>query len=86
MADDAIRRAAGVIMWHMRKGHGPDEAVAKASKREPHLSESELMHALDWASDGIDFAAMLRMAPDDADVWDIAKRAGLPVPGGGDNV
>lgn len=45
-----IRRAAGVMLWHLEKGHSNAEAIAKASKREPQMSEEQLRFALGWAN------------------------------------
>lgn len=45
-----IRRAAGVILWHLEKGHSNAESVAKASKREPQMTEEQLRYALGWAN------------------------------------
>jgi hypothetical protein len=47
--DDPIRRASGVILWHLEHGGDAMSAVAKASVREPQLSEDQLRYALGWA-------------------------------------
>lgn len=60
--DEAIKRAAGVMCWHLHRGGSEEGAIAKASKREPQLSERELAAALQWARDSLAFCDALNMA------------------------
>jgi len=78
-SDNAIRRAAGIIVWHMEQGHSIAESLARAQKREPELDESEIGQAFDWAIAALRFAELFATAKPDERVWDIMKRAGLPV-------
>jgi hypothetical protein len=59
-ADLRLRRCAGVIMWHMTHTdpntgapNTEDSAVAKASLREPELTDDQLAYCLDWARAGL---------------------------------
>ena len=60
--DLRIRRAAGVILWHLNKGHTLPAAVAKASAREPELTEDELSTAADWANAALAFRGLAYQA------------------------
>ena len=76
--DLALRRAAGLIMWHVSRGNTWDEAVARAQSREPELTTADMQNAARWAEAALNFREMAAIAPDDADVCEIAYRAGLP--------
>jgi hypothetical protein len=77
--NEGVRRAAGVIMWHLRRDHTLQQAVAKAEAHEPLLSGQEIGAAVQWAQAALLFADMLRAAPKNTDVCDLAFRAGLPL-------
>ena len=79
MADDLrIRRAASIIMWHIRNGHDAETAVLKAQEREPELTDSEMRQAARWALAALDFADMMKMAKPTDVIHRIRDRAGLP--------
>lgn len=60
--DLRIRRAAGVILWHLAKGNTMPAAVAKASAREPELTEDDLATAADWAEAALRFRGLAYQA------------------------
>lgn len=77
--DQALRRAAGVIMWHLEKRHSFTEAVARAQHREPDLTDREIGRAAQWAQSALLFAQLLKNGKDSDDVVYLAYLAGLPV-------
>lgn len=77
--DLALRRAAGKIMHHVSRGKTWDEAVARAEKSEPDLTPTDIQNASRWAEAALTFKELAALAPDDADICEIAFKAGLPV-------
>lgn len=77
--DQAIREAAGLIMWHLARRHTMSKAVAEASARQPALTDSEIGYAAQWAQSAMLFTQLLRDAKDSEDVVQLAYIAGLPV-------
>lgn len=76
--DLALQRAAGVIMWYLSHGGDIDEAVARASNREPELTEADLRSALTWAQAGLLAAELFRVAPPEMTLGEILDKAGVP--------
>lgn len=48
-SDKRIRRAAGVIMWHLENGDAIPTAVRSARIAEPGLKDDQLSLSLQWA-------------------------------------
>ena len=61
-SDQAIKRSASVIAWHLSRGHSESEAVARAWEHEPALTEKQMLKALKWAQDTLAFADALNLA------------------------
>lgn len=72
-----IRRAAGVILWHLERGGTNAEAVAKAAAREPQLTEAQLRHALGWANAAQTFRDIWKVCADDCTIADVVEQSGL---------
>lgn len=77
--DQALRRAAGVIMWHLVRGHTFQHAVAEAQAREPALTDQEIGEAAQWAQAGILFSELMENAKDSESPAQLAYIAGLPI-------
>lgn len=72
-----IRRAAGVILWHLERGGSNATAIAKASAREPQLTEDQLRHALGWANAAMTFRDIWKVCDDSCTIADAVEQSGL---------
>jgi hypothetical protein len=77
--DEAIKRAAGVIMWDLSKGKSEEYALARAEEREPQLTPADLREALDWAMAGIRLAALLNASDGSHKLCDLMDISGIPL-------
>jgi hypothetical protein len=76
--DERIRRACGVILWDLENGESVEHAWAKASAREPELSDEELKYAMAWACNARLARDALNIAPPGARLCDVLDMAGVP--------
>ena len=83
--DLAIERAVGIMVWAMtntdeKRGRvmTEEEAIAKASNREPELTEKELAACMAWARGAIAARDACNVAPGHTRLCDILDKCGVP--------
>ena len=76
--DQAIARAAGVIMWWLKRGGSDEEAIARAQKREPELKDSEIRKAWVWAQAANRVPDIAAAVPPGTTIAEILDQAGVP--------
>lgn len=83
--DMALERAVGVMAWALTtpdasrgRPMNEEEALAKASDREPELSERELAAALAWAKGAIAAGQACEVVPGNTRLCDLLDRLGVP--------
>lgn len=76
--DNAIERAAGVIMHTVSAGYDEEYALAKAAEREPQLDESEMRQALDWALAARRFCDLINESDGSHTIQQIIDMSGMP--------
>lgn len=88
---DPIRRAAGVILWHLEhtdpatgQPNTPESAMAKAWSRQPQLTEAQIRYALGWAQAGRRFRDMMQACRSACEVVNVPfsdRKVAVPKPG-----